>query len=107
MSDHDDHRNERAENGDGERVVVRDRRRSDPVTGEVQTALKGTDINAIKSAMEKLATESQKMGSALYQQPGAQGPGAAGAAGGDGQQAQNSADDVVDAEIVDEEKDKK
>ncbi len=29
-------RNERAENGDGERVVVRDRRRIDPVTGEVR-----------------------------------------------------------------------
>jgi molecular chaperone GrpE len=32
----DDDRNERAENGDGERVVVRDRRRIDPVTGEVR-----------------------------------------------------------------------
>jgi molecular chaperone GrpE len=31
-----DDRNERAENGDGERVVVRDRRRIDPVTGEVR-----------------------------------------------------------------------
>jgi molecular chaperone DnaK len=75
--------------------------------GEAQTALKGTDINAIKAAMEKLATESQKMGTALYQQPGAEGaadPGDAGAAGG--QQA-DGADDVVDAEIVDEEKDKK
>jgi molecular chaperone DnaK len=48
------------------------------------------------------------MGSALYQQPagaeGAANPGDAGAAGG--QQA-GGADDVVDAEIVDEEKDKK
>jgi molecular chaperone DnaK len=78
--------------------------------GEAQTALKGTDTDAIKAAMEKLATESQKMGSALYQQPGAEGaaganPGDAGAAGG--QQAGGGADDVVDAEIVDEEKDKK
>jgi molecular chaperone DnaK len=77
--------------------------------GEAQTALKGTDTDAIKAAMEKLATESQKMGSALYQQPGAESaaganPGDAGAAGG--QQA-GGADDVVDAEIVDEEKDKK
>jgi molecular chaperone GrpE len=30
-------RNEAAEHGDGERVVVRDRRRIDPVTGEVRT----------------------------------------------------------------------
>ena len=35
MTDHD--RNERDENGaEGERVVVRDRRRIDPVTGEVR-----------------------------------------------------------------------
>jgi molecular chaperone DnaK len=74
--------------------------------GEAQEALKGTDSGAIKSSMEKLATESQKMGAALYQQPGADGaptgdPGAA------GQQADDAADDVVDAEIVDEEKDQK
>ncbi len=51
--------------------------------GEAQTALKGTDTAAIKAAMEKLATESQKMGSALYQQPGAEGaPGDAGPAQG-------------------------
>ena len=40
---------------------------------EAQESLKGTDTAAIKSAMEQLATESQKMGSALYQQPGADG----------------------------------
>ena len=34
MTHHDEH----AENGDGERVVVRDRRRVDPVTGEVRGA---------------------------------------------------------------------
>jgi molecular chaperone GrpE len=33
---HRDNRHEAAENGDGERVVVRDRRRIDPVTGEVR-----------------------------------------------------------------------
>jgi molecular chaperone DnaK len=74
--------------------------------GEAQTALKGTDTEAIKAAMEKLATESQKMGSALYQQPGAESaanPGDTGAAGPQ----EGGAEDVVDAEIVDEEKDKK
>ncbi|MDT7600874.1 MAG: molecular chaperone DnaK, partial [Pseudonocardiales bacterium] len=69
--------------------------------GEAQEALKGTDTDAIKAAMEKLATESQKLGAALYQQQGAEGgpagPGAAGAAG-----ANAGSDDVVDAEIVDE-----
>jgi molecular chaperone DnaK len=73
---------------------------------EAQEALKGTDTATIKSATEKLAAESQKMGSALYQQPGADGaPGAD--PGADQQQAQDQADDVVDAEIVDEDKDRK
>jgi len=74
--------------------------------GETQEALKGTDHEAIKSSMEKLATESQKMGSALYSQPGAEG--AAGAAGGAADGAASDAqDDVVDAEIVDDDKDAK
>jgi molecular chaperone DnaK len=67
---------------------------------EAQEALKGTDLGAIKSAVEKLATESQALGSALY----ANAPGAEGAPAGDapGAQAGPQADDVVDAEIVDE-----
>ncbi|WP_219415187.1 molecular chaperone DnaK [Pseudonocardia nigra] len=75
--------------------------------GEAQSALKGTDIDAIKSSMEKLATESQKMGSALYQQPGAEGATPGADAGQQAQGGDAGADDVVDAEIVDEEKDKK
>ncbi|MCG8917903.1 molecular chaperone DnaK [Actinokineospora sp. PR83] len=70
---------------------------------EATEALKGTDIAAIKSAMEKLSTESQAMGSALYANTGADA-----AAGAEGAQAgAKPEDDVVDAEIVDEDKDKK
>src|SRR5436305_1562231 len=59
---------------------------------EAQEALKGTDTERIRSAMEKLATESQKLGAALYQQPDA----AAGAGGGNPGSAggQAGADDV-------------
>ncbi len=70
--------------------------------GEAQETLKGTDTAAIKAAMEKLATESQKLGAALYQQQGAAGE--AGPTPGAGQQQSDGADDVVDAEIVDEDK---
>ena len=72
--------------------------------GEAQEALKGTNTDAIKAAMEKLATESQKMGSALY----AAAADARGRPDGRcrGSQSQQ-ADDVVDAEIVDEDKDQK
>jgi molecular chaperone DnaK len=69
--------------------------------GEAQEALKGTDTGAIKASMEKLATESQKLGTALYNQQ----PGDAGAAGPTpGAEQQQDGDDVVDAEIVDEDK---
>jgi len=71
---------------------------------DAQESLKGNDIPAIKTAMEKLATESQAMGSAIYAQTGAtqsQDAGA-GAAGGEQAGATPGAEDVVDAEIVDE-----
>ncbi|QJY45931.1 molecular chaperone DnaK [Pseudonocardia broussonetiae] len=72
---------------------------------ETQEALKGTDVDAIKASSEKLATESQKLGAALY---GQQDAAAGDAPGADGAQAQADADDdVVDAEIVDEEKSEK
>jgi molecular chaperone DnaK len=44
------------------------------------------------------------MGSALYQQPGAEGAATGDAGSAGGPQADAGADDVVDAEIVDEEK---
>lgn len=73
--------------------------------GEANEALKGTDIAAIRSAMEKLATESQALGTAMYAQQGAGagGDGATtGGAGPTGGARTSSGDDVVDAEIVDE-----
>ncbi|MDQ3154169.1 MAG: molecular chaperone DnaK [Actinomycetota bacterium] len=66
--------------------------------GDAQEALKGTDTDAIRSAMEKLATESQALGQALYADQSA---GAAGATGGPAGAAADG-DDVVDAEIVDD-----
>jgi molecular chaperone DnaK len=76
--------------------------------GELRGALGGTDLVKIKAAHEKLAQVSQKVGAQLYQQAGGPGePGAgtagAGATDGKGQGAgQPGPDDVVDAEIIDE-----
>jgi molecular chaperone DnaK len=69
---------------------------------ELKTALEGEDTDAIKSASEKLATESQKLGQAIYaeQAAAAGGAGASTADAGDG--AHPHDDDVVDAEVVDE-----
>jgi molecular chaperone DnaK len=71
--------------------------------GDAQQALKGTDTDAIRAAMEKLATESQAMGQALYKDSAAAGAGATAGDGGAGPSASPGGDEVVDAEIVDDE----
>ncbi|HET7311733.1 MAG TPA: molecular chaperone DnaK [Mycobacteriales bacterium] len=66
--------------------------------GDVKKALEADDIDAIKRSSEHLATVSQKMGQAMYANAQAAGEGApTGDAG-----ATSSDDEVVDAEIVDE-----
>ncbi|MFI7663654.1 molecular chaperone DnaK [Nocardia sp. NPDC049526] len=64
---------------------------------EANEALKGTDIAAVKSAVEKLATESQALGQAIYEASAADQ-----AASGNGASSSASDDQVVDAEVVDE-----
>ena len=85
----------------------------DKVPGEVKTEvetavaelkekLKGEDTAEIRTATEKVAAVSQKLGQAMYADAQA-----AQAAGGDAPHAEAKADDdVVDAEIVDEDKPK-
>ncbi|MEU6267193.1 molecular chaperone DnaK [Saccharopolyspora shandongensis] len=79
--------------------------------GEVNEALKGDDVPAISAAVEKLATESQALGQALYAEAGANAAAGAGDAGAAGAGAAGAGaskdDDVVDAEIVDDEDEKK
>jgi molecular chaperone DnaK len=65
--------------------------------GDAKKALEGSDITAIKSAMEKLGQESQALGQAIYE--ATQKDAAAGGATGNGS---SGADDVVDAEVVDD-----
>ncbi|MBD8021833.1 molecular chaperone DnaK [Brevibacterium gallinarum] len=74
----------------------------------VKEALKGEDDDAVKTAVEKLSQSQTKIGEALYQQ-GQEG-GAEGAAGAEGTADAGSdatEDDVVDAEVVDEDEEKK
>ncbi|GGZ84773.1 molecular chaperone DnaK [Streptomyces subrutilus] len=71
---------------------------------ELKETLKGEDTAEIRTATEKLAAVSQKLGQAIYADAQAA-QGAAGAAAGDAGQAKAD-DDVVDAEIVDDEKPK-
>jgi len=82
---------------------------SDKVSEDVKTkvteaadaldeALKGDDIEAIKSAVEKLSTESQEMGKEIYEAQAAE----AGAANAGSNGTTNEDPNVVDAEVVDD-----
>jgi molecular chaperone DnaK len=64
----------------------------------LKTALAGDDIEAVKTALDKLNESQQKLGEAIYAAQPAEGEAAAEEASGE---------DVVDAEVVDEEDDKK
>ena len=76
----------------------------------LKTLMEGEDVEAIKKATEELAQASHKLAEQLYsqaqgQQPGADAAGAAGAQPGAGAAGGKKADDdVVDAEVVDDDK---
>ncbi|WP_142063414.1 molecular chaperone DnaK [Pseudarthrobacter sp. B4EP4b] len=77
---------------------------------DLKKALEGTDDAAVKSAFEKLQASQTKLGEAIYAQAGSpDGAGAsAGAEGAAGGAAGDKADeDIVDAEIIDEDEAKK
>jgi molecular chaperone DnaK len=116
-ADEDHRRREAAESrNQGEQLVYQTEKflkdNEDKVPGEVKTeveaaveelkaALKGEDTAEIRTATEKVAAVSQKVGQAMYADAQA-----AQAAGGDapGAEAPKADDDVVDAEIVDDER---
>ncbi|MFF4208643.1 molecular chaperone DnaK [Streptomyces sp. NPDC001796] len=70
--------------------------------GELKEALKGEDTAEIRSATEKVAAVSQKLGQAMYADAQAAQAAAGGASAGAGEA--KADDDVVDAEIVDDER---
>ncbi|MEV4416225.1 molecular chaperone DnaK [Catellatospora sp. NPDC049609] len=85
----------------GDKLPADARESINEALSELRSALAGTDIEKIKSAHEKLAQVSQAAGSALYGQaggPSATDAGPQGATGG-----AQADDDVVDAEIIDDE----
>ncbi len=89
-----------AENGD--KVDASVRSDVEEKLTSLKAVLGGKDGAAIRSATEELAKASSAMGQSLYANTGAQagGPGAGPGAGSSG----GSEDDVVDAEVIDEEK---
>lgn len=81
------------------------------VQGDVdalKTALAGDDDEAVKSAFEKLNQSQGKLGEAIYasNQASQSAPDAGPEASGDGQGSSNPDEDVVDAEVIDEDETK-
>jgi len=93
----------------GDKISQDERLAVDRSIGELKDALKGDDLEKIKKAKDSLIQVSQKLGEAVYKAAQAK-AGPAGAAPGAGpapEGAKTSAggkDDVVDAEVVDENK---
>ncbi|MCD5342250.1 molecular chaperone DnaK [Pseudarthrobacter sp. NPDC092184] len=78
---------------------------------DLKKALEGTDDAAVKAAFEKLQASQGKLGEAIYSQAGSP-DGATGAAGAEGAAGSAAGDkagdeDIVDAEIIDEDEAKK
>jgi molecular chaperone DnaK len=90
--------------GAGSKVPEDTLAKVDTAIADAKTALNGSDIGAIKSAMEKLGTESQALGQAIYEAAQAE----QSASGADGGSAGGSGgDDVVDAEVVEDDQEPK
>jgi len=71
---------------------------------DLKKALEGDDIEPVKTAQEKLSSVAQKVGEALYQaDAAAQAAGEASGSSSAGGSASSDDEDIVDAEIVDEE----
>jgi len=69
---------------------------------ELKKTLEGNDIEAIKSAQEKVSSIAAEAGGAMYAAAQAAGEGAAAGGPTDAGSAQSADDGVVDAEVVDE-----
>jgi molecular chaperone DnaK len=85
----------------GESFSGTERESVESALSELRSALEGDDVEAIKAGTDKLANASQAFSQKLYEQAAAQAGDASGASG-DGSGA-SSDDEVVDAEIVDDE----
>ena len=84
---------------DVENIPEDEKKAVEDALAELKTAIGGTDIEAIKDGTEKLMMASQTVSTKLYEQASAEN---AGAAGGAGDGARPDDDEVVDAEIVED-----
>jgi len=89
----------------GDKVTGDEKTAAESALADLKSAIGGTDLEAIKAGTEKLMTASQSFSQKLYEQASAEASGgyAGGGSEGGADASQPADDDVVDAEIVDDE----
>jgi molecular chaperone DnaK len=92
------------ENGD--KIPAPDKQAIESAVEEVRKALQGADAAAVSRAMEVLTAAQHKAAEAMYRQAGTPGadPGSGAGPAPDGAAGGSRTDDVIDAEVVDEER---
>ena len=94
----------------GDKISATDRQPVESAMEDLKKAIDKNDVAEMKRGMEALNTAQHKIAEAMYKAAQAGGAGAAGGptpgadTGGDGANAGRSSDDVIDAEVVEEEK---
>ena len=92
----------------GDKLSASDRQAIETAMEAVKKASEGTDVAAIRKALDDLTAAQHKAAESLYKQPGAGASGEAGPTGAGGQEHGGSGasgapkGDVIDAEVVDE-----
>jgi molecular chaperone DnaK len=86
----------------GEKLEASDRLAIETATNDVKSAIERNDPKAITRTLDALMQAQQKAAERLYQAAGAGAPGAGPSPGGGDAGGNGQADDVIDAEIVDE-----
>ncbi|CAN5836662.1 molecular chaperone DnaK [soil metagenome] len=91
----------------GDKVSASDRQSVETAIQEVRAAIEKNDVDAMKKTVEALNTAQHKVAEAMYKAAQAPGAGEAAAAGGSdnaGSSTSGNSGDVIDAEVVEEEK---
>ncbi|GAA2927957.1 molecular chaperone DnaK [Streptomyces mexicanus] len=88
-----------------DKIPAEAKRETETALADLKEKLKSEDTAAVRQSMDRAAQAAQKLGTALYDRSRTeQPPGAAGASAGGGTAGAPGEDEVVDAEIVDDDK---
>jgi molecular chaperone DnaK len=89
----------------GEKITQEERLKIEQALSDTKEALKGTDVEKIKQAKETLLNASHKLAEQIYQEAAAKAKASEqGQAKSEGETSKPSKDNVVDAEVVDDDK---